>query len=165
MAPIDIVIVIVVLVSALIGIARGLAREVLSLATWLAALVLALYFAPPLAERLTGLLADQYVRLVVAFIVIFLATLTAGGVLQWLARSLITSTGLTGTDRFLGFLFGAARGVVASLVVLIALDRFASTGQWWESSVLVPELMAFEGDVLTLMGKAEDWVVKLGDRG
>jgi membrane protein required for colicin V production len=165
MATVDLIILIVVLVSALIGLARGLLKEVLSLATWLAAFILALYFAPAIATRLAGQFADDSVRLVVAFIVVFLATLLAGGVLQWLTGALIKTTGLSGTDRFLGFLFGGARGVVAALVVLIALHRFADAGQWWQTSILVPELLAFEQEVLVLMGKAQEWVVQLGNRG
>lgn len=160
MAAVDIIILIVVLVSALIGLARGLVKEVLSLASWLAALILALYFAPVLAAGLAGQLADESVRLVVAFILIFLVTLVAGSLLQWLAGGLIKSTGMTGTDRFLGFLFGGARGVLACLVALIALHRFAEAGDWWESSVLVPRLLAFEQEVLALMGKAQEWIVQ-----
>ncbi|MEQ8860202.1 MAG: CvpA family protein [Pseudomonadales bacterium] len=162
MASIDIVILIVVLVSALIGLARGLIKEVLSLASWLAAFILALYFAPAVGERMAGQLADESVRLVVAFVVIFLATLIAGGVAQWLIGRLVKTTGLSGTDRFLGFLFGSARGVVACIVALIALRQFAEAGQWWQSSVLVPELLAFEQDVLEFLGRAQDWVVDLG---
>lgn len=164
MASIDIVILIVVLVSALIGLARGLLKEVLSLASWLAAFILALYFAPEVADRMAGQLADESVRLVVAFIAIFLATLLAGGIVQWLAGRLVKSTGLSGTDRFLGFLFGSARGVVACIVALIALRQFAEAGQWWQSSLLVPELLAFEEQVLELLGRAQDWVIDIAPR-
>jgi membrane protein required for colicin V production len=165
MATVDLIILIVVLVSALIGLARGLMKEVLSLASWLAAFILALYFAPAVGDRLSGQLADESVRLVVAFITIFLATLLAGGLLQWLAGTLIKTTGLSGTDRFLGFLFGSARGVLACIVTLIALRQFATAGQWWQSSVLVPELLAFEQDVLEILGKAQEWVTQLGNGG
>lgn len=161
MPTVDIVALIVILVSALIGLARGLLKELLSLASWLAAFILALYFAPQLAERLSGQLADDAVRLVVAFVAIFLATLIAGAVLQWLGGALVRTTGLTGTDRFLGFLFGGARGVLACVVVLIALDRFAEAGQWWDSSVLVPVLLGFEQQVLEFMGKAQEWLGNL----
>lgn len=163
-ATIDIVILIVVLVSALIGLVRGLARELLSLASWLAAFILALYFAPLLADRLSGQLADGSVRLIVAFVAIFLVILLAGAVVQWLAGALVKSTGLTGTDRFLGFLFGAARGVLACMVALVALHRFAEAGQWWQSSLLVPELLAFEQQLLELLGKAQEWVVQFAGR-
>lgn len=165
MATVDIVILIVVLLSALIGLARGLLKEVLSLASWLAAFILALYFAPPVADRLAGHLADGSVRLVVAFIAVFLATLIAGGLLQWVVGTLVKTTGLSGTDRFLGFLFGSARGVVVCIVALIALRQFAEAGQWWHGSVLVPELLAFEEELLAFMGKAQDWVIQAGNRG
>lgn len=161
MATVDIIILIVVLVSALIGLARGLIKEVLSLASWLAAFILALYLGPAVADRLAGQLADESVRLVVAFVGIFLVTLIAGGMVQWLMGRLIKSTGLSGTDRFLGFLFGSVRGLLACMVGLIALHRFAEAGQWWQASVLVPELLAFEEQVLDLLGKAQDWVVGL----
>jgi membrane protein required for colicin V production len=165
MATADIVILIVVLVSALIGLMRGLMKEVLSLATWLAAFILALYFAPTVSDRLSGQLADESVRLIVAFVIVFLATLIAGGLLQWLVGTMIKSTGLSGTDRFLGFLFGSARGVLACIVALIALRRFAEAGEWWDSSVLVPQLLAFEHQVLELMGRAQDWMLDLNTDG
>lgn len=164
MATLDIVILGVVLLSALIGLLRGLFKEVLSLASWLAAFMLALYFAPVLAERLEGQLADGSVRLAAAFVAIFLGTLLAGALVQWLVGTLVRTTGLTGTDRFLGFLFGSARGALLCIVAIMALRQFAEGGQWWQSSVLVPELLAFEQEVLQLMGRAQDWVTHLGKR-
>lgn len=164
MATVDIVILIVVLLSAVIGLVRGLLKEVLSLASWVAAFILALYFAPPVSDRLAVQLADESVRLVVAFIAVFLVTLIAGGIVQWLAGLLVKSTGLSGTDRFLGFVFGSARGVLACVVTLIALRRFAEAGDWWDGSVLVPQLLAFENQVLDWLGRAQDWVVDLGAR-
>ncbi|MFU8817985.1 MAG: CvpA family protein, partial [Pseudomonadales bacterium] len=161
---VDIVILAVVLLSATIGLVRGLFKEVLSLASWLAAFMLALYFSPLLAERLEGQLADGSVRLVVAFIAIFLATLLVGALVQWLVGTLVRSTGLTGTDRFLGFLFGSARGALVCIVAIMALRQFAETSQWWQSSVLVPELLAFEQEVLQLMGRAQEWAAHLGKR-
>jgi membrane protein required for colicin V production len=163
-ATIDIVLLGVILLSALIGLIRGLLKEVLSLASWLAAFMLALYFAPALAERLEGQLADGSVRMVVAFIAIFLSTLLAGAMVQWLMGTLIRTTGLTGTDRFLGFLFGSARGALVCIIAVIALRQFAEDGQWWQSSVLVPELLAFESEVLQLMGRAREWAAYLGHR-
>jgi membrane protein required for colicin V production len=164
LVTVDIVILGVVLLSAFIGLIRGLLKEVLSLASWLAAFMLALYFAPTVADLLRDQVADGSVRLVVAFIVIFIGTLLAGALVQWLMGTLIRSTGLTGTDRFLGFLFGSARGALVCIVAIVALRQFAEAGQWWQSSVLVPELLAFEHELLQLMGRAQDWVSHLGNR-
>jgi len=162
MATADIVILIIVLVSALIGLARGLLKELLSLASWFAAFILALYFAPAVADILQGSLSDESVRLVIGFASVFAATLVAGGIVQWLIRKLVETTGLSGTDRFLGFLFGSARGVLVCIIGLIALRPFAQDSTWWGDSAFTPELLTFEQDVLELMGKARNMVTTVG---
>jgi len=157
----DIIILIVVLLSAAIGLFRGLLKEVLSLASWLAAFILSLYFAPVLADRLGAVLDNHSVRLVLGFILVFVITLMAGGLIQWLVSRAVQSTGLSGTDRFLGFLFGSARGVLACIIGLIALRPFAEGADWWQASVLTTDLLAFEDEVLELLGKATDWVSEI----
>ena len=158
MATADIIILIVVLLSAAIGLVRGLLKEVLSLAVWLVAFLAALYFGPVVGTRLEDFLADPAVRLAAGFVVVFVGVLLLGGIVQWLLSRLVQSTGLSGTDRFLGFLFGSARGVLACIIGLIALRPFAEGTDWWQASLLVPELLAFEDDVLNLLGSASQWV-------
>ena len=89
----DIVILIVILVSALIGLVRGLLREVLSLASWFAAFILALYFCPTVAR-----ICWRRLRMKLSpgggFIAVFVATLIAGGIVQWLLRKLVETSGL-----------------------------------------------------------------------
>ena len=161
MASADIVILIMILLSSVIGLVRGLFKELISLVVWFAAVVLALYFSSAMGDALSGQIADESIRTVVGFFIIFLATLIVGGIVQVLVKQLISSTGLTGTDRFLGFLFGSARGVLICIVALIALQSFEIEAGWWEESRIIPELLAFEEDVLELMGKARDAVVEV----
>ena len=160
----DIVILIVVLLSALIGLVRGLFAELLSLVTWFTAFVMALFFAPVVAGWLAGYLEDSSIQLMVGFVAIFVATLILGSIAQWLVGKLVETTGLSGTDRFLGFLFGSARGVLVCIIALIAVRPFAEEAQWWAESRLTPELLAFEQDVLELMGKARDVVVEVSEQ-
>ncbi len=158
----DLVILIVVLVSSLIGLVRGLFKEVLSLASWFAAFILALFFASSFRDQLSSELGDPSVRLVIAFVLIFVVTLIAGSLAQWLVAKVVKGTGLTGTDRFLGFLFGSARGLLVCIIALIAMRPFADESTWWQTSLITPELLAFEQDILKLMGKAKDVVVDVG---
>ncbi|MCZ6619207.1 MAG: CvpA family protein [Gammaproteobacteria bacterium] len=160
----DIVILIVILVSALIGLARGIFKEVLSLASWFAAFILALYFAPALRTHISTELGDESVRLVIAFTLIFVVTLIVGSLVQWLVAKVVKDTGLSGTDRFLGFLFGSARGLLVCIIALIAMKPFADESTWWHTSVITPELLAFEQDVLKLMGKARDVVTRVSSQ-
>jgi len=75
---------------------------------------------------------------------------------QWLIAQLIETTGLTGTDRFLGFIFGSARGLLICLVLLIGMREIVQDRQWWQASILQKELLAFEGEVRELLGEAKD---------
>ncbi len=164
MTSADLVILIIVLLSSVIGLVRGLFKELLSLLVWFTAIGLALYFSTATGDALADLIADESIRGVVGFFVIFIATLTVGGILQVLIRKLIRGTGLTGIDRFLGFLFGSARGVLVCIVGLIAMKSFEIEADWWLESRIIPELLAFEQDVLGLMGKARDVVVEVSDQ-
>lgn len=159
----DIVLLIVILLSAVMGLFRGLVKEVLSLAAWLIAFMLAMYLSPRLAENYAGTFGGFSVARAVLFVVIFLFTLIAGSIIQWMLGKLLESTGLSGTDRFLGFLFGSLRGAMVCIVALIALRGFAEKTDWWQTSALIPEFMAFEQDVLSLMGYAKDAVVDLNE--
>ena len=50
----------------------------------------------------------------------------------------MTRTGLTGTDRMIGMIFGIARGVVlVSVLVLLAGMTTMPQDPWWQQSVLI----------------------------
>lgn len=154
-AAADVAIVAVVLISAGLGLARGLVKEVLSLAIWAAALVLSLAFGPAVAELL-GLNLAPRLQTGIGFVAVFVVVLIAGAIGQRLVGGLVKSTGLSGTDRLLGLLFGAARGGVVVIVGLIALRPFAEERIWWNDSQLAPPLLAYEEDVLQLAGALVD---------
>ena len=150
-AAVDVAIAAVVLISAGLGLARGLIREVLALAIWAAALMLSLAFGPAVAELL-GLDLAPRLQTGIGFVVVFVVVLIAGAICQRLVGGLVKSTGLSGTDRLLGLLFGAARGGVVVIVGLVVLRPFAEERVWWMDSQLAPPLLAFEADVLELAG-------------
>lgn len=156
LATLDIVILIIVLLSALIGLYRGLVKEVISLLSWVAAFVLALYFSNDLAVYIPANWGGHSLRLVMAFAGVFIVTLIAAGLLQWLLAQLIAGTGLSGTDRFLGFLFGSARGLLVCVVVLMGVREVAHETSWWRDSALQAELLGFEDEVRELIGRARD---------
>ena len=154
----DIVLAIVILLSAVMGLARGLVKEVLSLVIWGTALVASLVFGNTLGAWFGGEMGDT-VRGLLGFAAVFIAVLIAGAIVQWLFAKLIETTGLTGTDRFLGFLFGSARGLLVCTVALIALRPFVEDTQWWQQSRLRPELVKMEAGVLAIFGQTRDLVI------
>lgn len=137
----DWVIVAIVLVSGLISIWRGFVREAISLATWVLAFWVALFFGPKLMVLMPDSLESPTVRWLAAVIVLFMATLLVGGLANFLVSTLVEKTGLTGTDRALGVVFGILRGVViVALVVLLVGETALQREGWWQDSRLVPYL-------------------------
>jgi membrane protein required for colicin V production len=137
---IDYAILCVILLSAVISIIRGFVKEAISLAIWFSAFFIASQFYADLATYLTKF-DDLMIRNGVAIAILFVSTLVIGGLVNYLISQLVQFTGLTGTDRALGLVFGALRGVLIVSAVLFFLDTFTpvSASTWWETSVLIPE--------------------------
>ena len=130
---VDFVVISILLLSALLGVIRGLVKEVLSLVVFGLSMWLAYHYASQLV-KLTNLdvpLGDMG-RTVIAFIAIFIVGLLLGKLLSLILGRLISGTGLTGIDRFLGAIFGLARGVliIAVLSTLAALTSLPSNAEW-----------------------------------
>jgi len=136
---IDIIILGILLVSALISLVRGFVREALSLVVWVGAFWVAITYSPMLEAQFAEHINTPSLRLALSFFLLFLATLVAGGVVNFLIGQLVDRTGLSGTDRVLGMVFGAARGVavVAALVLLAGLTPLPKD-PWWQASTLLP---------------------------
>ena len=66
------------------------------------------------------------------------AVLILGSIVNFLAGKLVSRTGLGGTDKLLGVVFGVARGgiIVAILVLLGGLTPFPQDPWWQESQFL-----------------------------
>lgn len=140
----DWIIVVIIFISGLISVWRGFVKEAISLATWIVAFWVALVFAPKLAAILPGGLESPMLRWGISAIGLFMSTLLAGGLVNFLVSSLVERTGLSGTDRSLGVVFGILRGVViVALLVLIAGDTAFREEGWWRESRLVPRFEPF----------------------
>lgn len=135
---VDYTILAIIGVSALISVLRGFMSEALSLLGWILAFWVALSFTEDLAGFLSGSISVPSLRLAIAFFVLFVATLLLAVLVNFLVGQLVEKTGLTGTDRVLGVVFGVARGVlvVAVLVLLAGLTAFPSD-PWWRESMLI----------------------------
>ena len=145
MSVVDYIIIGIIAVSAVIGLARGLVREVIALAVWVAALIAAWLFYQPVAEQLTPWISTPSVRIGAAVLILVLAVLILGAIVGFLLAMLVDKTGLTGTDRLLGMVFGAARGaVLVALLVFLATLTPLTQDPWWSQSMLLPrfELLA-----------------------
>jgi membrane protein required for colicin V production len=149
---VDFVIIGIIALSALIGFARGLIREVISLAVWGVALAAAWLFYQPVADALAPWIGTPSLRLGSAVLLIVVGVLIAGALVAWLLSILIEKTGLSGTDRLLGVVFGGARGavLVALLVFLLALTPI-SEDPWWGQSKLIGQFELLADMILSMV--------------
>lgn len=142
MAWFDIAILTIILISALISLIRGFVKESISLTTWLAAGFIALSYYLVLAELLKPYIESPTISQAIAFSVLFITTLIVGAIINYMVSQLVSKTGLTGTDRTLGVVFGAARGIlIIAMIVLFAGLTPMPSESWWQESQLVEHFM------------------------
>lgn len=117
------------------GLWRGLVREVISLAGWVLAFLAANLLATPLADALPASISQPEVRVIVAFVAIFIVTLTLATLAALALSKALKAAGLRGLDRTLGGLFGVARGLLMLLAftVVAGLTSLPRQPSWKDS--------------------------------
>jgi membrane protein required for colicin V production len=131
----------VILVSILWGVWRGLVREVISLTGWVLAFLAANLFAGPLAETLPDSIERPELRVLLAFVGIFLLALAVATLAGLLLSKILKAAGLGGLDRTLGALFGLARGAVVVVVFALVAGLTPLPRQpFWKESASGPLL-------------------------
>ena len=135
----DLVLLAIVALSTIVGLWRGFVVEVMSLAVWVAAFWTAFAFGDEAAGLFAGVVGGEGARLLLGYAVLFVAALLLGGLATWLMGKLVKSTGLSGTDRLLGLLFGVLRGAALACVLVLLLGFTPlPRDAWWQESRLLP---------------------------
>ena len=158
--PVDWAIIAIVAISALISLKRGFVKEALSLLTWIIAGAVAWMFGGSLAQYLVNYIETPSARVIAGCTILFVATLLVGAMVNFLIGELIRVTGLSGTDRFLGMVFGAARG---GLLVVVAVGLLSlgpvQQDQWWQESRLLPQfVMVADWSKNLILGMSSKWL-------
>lgn len=122
-------------VSLMIGLWRGVIGEIIALLAWVLAFVAAKFWGAEVARVVFDGIVDPAVRMVAAWLAVFVAVLLAMSLLRLALRGLLKVLGLSLTDRLLGVIFGAARGLLIVLV-LVAVGGMTSAPKekWWSEA-------------------------------
>jgi len=138
----DIVVLAIIAISILVGAIRGFIKEAFSLLVWAAAFLIAFQYSGPLAMQLENQIELPSVRTSLAFAGLFISVLLVGGLLTYLVGKLVEKTGLSGTDRLLGGVFGGVRGLtlVIALILVAGLTPIPQD-PWWQQSKSIQSLM------------------------
>jgi membrane protein required for colicin V production len=151
----DIAVIAITVVLVLLGLAKGLVRLLVGLASLVVAFLLASRFESVVASRLVSLGMHQGPAGFVAYLAIFLATMTVGGVVAWLLRKILAAAFLGWADRLAGAAMGFVAAALASAFVLYPVVAYSDRGaQLLGRSRLAP-YVAVVADVANL-GAPED---------
>ena len=114
---------------------RGFVKEALSLAGWLVALWVAMTFSSGMAELFGSSIKDPTLRLLAAFVTLFVLSLVVGAIVNFFATQLVQRTGMTGVDRTIGSVFGFLRGILLVTIIVMLLGLTTLPNEpWWDQS-------------------------------
>lgn len=166
---IDAVVAVVIVLSAILAYSRGLVREVMAIVGWIGAAILAFVFAAsaqPLIREIPvvgDFIGDSCeLSIIAAFAGIFAIGLVLMSLFTPLFSSAIQRTALSGVDQALGFLFGAARGIILVAVALLVYDRAvgAQTVPMVDNSRSAKVFASFQGNIdAQVPDDAPGWIV------
>lgn len=115
----DVGVALLVFISAILATTRGLTREVLSLLTWAGSAAIAVWmwqFHPEIARKY---ISEQIVADVATIVVSFIVALIVLHLVTMRIADFVVDSKIGPLDRTLGFVFGALRGIVIAVVVVI----------------------------------------------
>ncbi len=149
---VDLALAALLLTSIGIGLWRGLVYEVMSLAGW----VVAYFASPPLAPWVEALLPKgsfgPAVLHVVALALAVVAVLVVWSLASRLVKALIHATPLSVFDRLGGAGFGALRGVLIALLLVLFIGASPlAESPTWQASRSAPVLAGVLQDVAPLL--------------
>ena len=118
-AYLDIGLIVVILISAMLSMLRGFTREVLAIAAWVVAAFAAWKFYPRLTPTLLPHVHKPIIAIALAAAIIFLVVLVLVSILTVRISDLVLDSKIGAVDRSLGFVFGAARGLLLCVVAFL----------------------------------------------
>lgn len=118
---------------------NGLVKEGISLFGWIAAFLVANAYGEPLARLLPDSLSGNTLRIIVAYVALFIGVRLLTWLLGKVLEGLVKAGGLTVADRGLGGLFGLARGLVIVLAAVLLCGMTAVPQQpFWKNALFSP---------------------------
>lgn len=122
-------------VSVLVGAWRGLLTELLALLGWGVSYFAAQYLGPDTGAHLPVGEPGTRLNVLAGMVVAFVVTWLGWAVISWGFTQVMKASGLGGTDRLLGAMFGLMRGLLVALVVVtcVQMTPLADTDLWRSS--------------------------------
>src|SRR5918998_1760974 len=120
----DGILIFIVLVSALLAMIRGFTREVFSIASWIAAAAATYFFWEDVLPYTQRYIEEENLALGVTIAGIFFITLLVVSLITMRISDFVLDSRAGPLDRTLGFIFGAARGLILVVIAVLFLNFF-----------------------------------------
>jgi membrane protein required for colicin V production len=120
----DWVLLLLLAVSIIASFRKGFSRELIELISVIVALLCGLWFYGAAGAWLLPYVSSRQVAYFCGFTIIFIGVLIAGAIVGHLFGRLVKAAGLSLFDRILGAGFGAVRGLVLAVAVIVAIVAF-----------------------------------------
>jgi membrane protein required for colicin V production len=120
----DGILLLVVLISAVLAMIRGFTREVFSIGSWIAAAAVAYFFWDDVLPYVQRYIDDKNISLGVTIAGLFFVTLLIVSIITMRISDFVLDSRAGPLDRTLGFVFGAARGLVLVIIAVLFLNFF-----------------------------------------
>jgi membrane protein required for colicin V production len=144
----DLIVIVVLLVSATLAMVRGFVREVLSVASWLAAVAAAYVLYKPLVPLVKPYIESTTVATIIAAAVIFFIALIVASYITTKISDFVIDSRVGALDRGLGFVFGAARGLLLVVIALLFFSWLVEKPPAWIANAKSRPLLVDLGEKL-----------------
>lgn len=149
----DGIVLVVVLLSAVLAMMRGFLREVLSIGSWAAAAAGAYFFYPSLLPFAQQYITEEVFATAAVIGILFFLILIIVSYLTMKLSDVVADSAIGPLDRTLGFLFGAARGVLLFVIAALFFNFFIPDNppQWVADSRSKPILDDLGAELLAIL--------------
>jgi len=131
-------ILVVLIASGLISLARGFTKEFLSLFLWIFAFIAAVSLEFIATPKINEFIGNEEISKILSYVVVFMVSIILGGIFIKFISSLIKWSGASGFDKFLGVLFGLARGLIVLFVIFLLLPSSIKSTDLINQSKITP---------------------------
>jgi membrane protein required for colicin V production len=131
-------ILVVLTASGLISLARGFTKEFLSLFLWIVAFVAAVSLEFLATPKINEYVGNPEISKILSYVVVFMICIILGGIVIKFIGTLIKWSGASGFDKFLGVLFGLARGSIVLFVIFLILPASIKSTDLINNSKITP---------------------------
>ncbi|MBM3351113.1 MAG: CvpA family protein [Betaproteobacteria bacterium] len=140
MTSFDYAVLMVIGASVILSVLRGMVKEVLAIAGWIAAFYVGRTYSTELLPMMPIEIPTESLRVLAAFLILFLATLLVSSLLSIAISAIIRKIGISWLDRTLGAIFGMFRGVliVCILVFFAGMTSLPHDVRWRNAMFSAP---------------------------